>query len=458
MRATTPAADCARNAFPTSPVVEWTLAFAILTAAAAGAWRFLRSGYLPQPFYFRVNDSLMDFYTPAFWAHNIGVYEKWHAIYPPLSFVLLKLVTPGVCYQTTNVAGRNCDSWAGLGLVMVLTLNAGLTYLAYRRVAPRSAVPRTIAVSIGLQMLYALERGNLLIVAFTGLILAYGPLLRRPALRWFAMALAINFKPYVVILSLAFLARRRWFWLFGCGASAIAIYLVSWLIMGEGSPVQLLTQETHYAQIVGDRFFSNVYYATSFWPWVRLLAAAPPGMVLVSLPAARLIGALLVALMRLAQFAAVICAILALVRPRRVHLNIFGAGCIALSLTTFTTGSAGYTQVFLFFLLFLEPWRGAARITLLACTYLLCIPVDYVFWPVVHETAHSWLSGRMVSASFGLSVGQIVRPALLMVIQYTLIWLTLKDLLSRGPPRGCDEPGWSTGERAHSVAAAPPSR
>jgi hypothetical protein len=457
MRVARPASDRPVQSARVASAWEWTFACTIVATAAAAVWRFLRVGYLPQPFYFRITDSLMDLYTPSFWAHRIGVYEKWHAIYPPLSFVLLKLFTPGSCYTVSAFEARRCDPWVAIGLCIFVIINAGLTYLALRIAIPQKALPRAIAVSIGLPMLYALERGNLLIVAFTGLILGYGPLLARPTLRWVAMALAINFKPYVVILSLAFLARRQWFWLLGCGAMAIVIYLATWLIMGEGAPFQVLSQETHFAQVVSDRFYSDIYYATSFWPWVRLLAAAPPGLVLVSPQAAQLIGAFLVGMMRIAQFAAAACAVLALARPKRVNLNIFGAGCIALSMTTFTTGSAGYTQVFLFFLLFLEPWRGAARITVLVCTYLLCIPADYVFLPVVHETARSWLSGRVVSATFGLSVGQIVRPALLMVIQFTLIWLTLKELLGRGPPSGRDEPGWNS-DHALSVAATVPSR
>jgi hypothetical protein len=307
-------------------------------------------------------------------------------------------------------------------------------------------------------MLYAVERGNLLIIAFTGLVLGYGPLLRLSSLRWLAIAVAINFKPYVAILSLAFLARQRWLWLFSCALMAIVIYLSTWLILGEGAPSELLTQETHYARAVGDRFFSDVYYATSFWPWVRLLAAAPHGMVLVSPEAGRLIVELLVGLMRIPQFIAIACAVLALARPRRVNVNIFAAGCIAGSMTTFTTGSAGYTEVFLFFLLFFEPWKGAARIVILVCTYLLCIPVDYVFWPVVHETARSWLGGRVISASFGISVGQIVRPILLMVVQYTLTGLTLSHLLGPHPDGGSDEPADAAGGRALSVAGAVPSR
>ena len=49
---------------------------AILLSLCLCAWRFQENGYLPQPFYYRVHDSLMDLFTTARWA-NIGVaFEK----------------------------------------------------------------------------------------------------------------------------------------------------------------------------------------------------------------------------------------------------------------------------------------------------------------------------------------------------------------------------------------------
>jgi len=54
---------------------------------------------------------------------------------------------------------------------------------------------------------------------------------------------------------------------------------------------------------------------------------------------------------------------------------------VAVSITAFTTGSAGYAQIFLFFLVFYEPWRGPTRIGVLIAAYLLCMPIDYVILP-----------------------------------------------------------------------------
>jgi hypothetical protein len=101
-------------------------------------------------------------------------------------------------------------------------------------------------------------------------------------------------------------------------------------------------------------------------------------------------------------------------------------------LTTITTGQSGYVQIFLFFLLFFEPFRGPVRITVLVTTYLLSIPADFTLLPVIHAPAWSYLGGRQVVADFGLSLGQLLRPAGLLIIQFGLIILNLNDLLHSG--------------------------
>jgi hypothetical protein len=101
---------------------------------------------------------------------------------------------------------------------------------------------------------------------------------------------------------------------------------------------------------------------------------------------------------------------------------------LGLILTTVTTGQSGYVQIFLFFLVFAEPWRGFARVWMLLSAYLLCIPADLVLIPVIHQRAWSYLAGHEVTADFGISLGQVVRPAILMIVQFCLISLNVGDL------------------------------
>ena len=81
---------------------------AVLTVAGLGGllWRLWANGYLPQPLYFRPDDSLMDLYTTAFWANAGGAYERWHSLYPPLSFAFLKVFSLHHCYGIDALHAR----------------------------------------------------------------------------------------------------------------------------------------------------------------------------------------------------------------------------------------------------------------------------------------------------------------------------------------------------------------
>jgi len=415
----------------TIPRIEWLLAGAVLLALGYAAWFFLRIGHLPQPFYYRVSDSLMDLFSTAYWANGSGAYTTWHAIYPPLSFVFLRVFSLRRCYAFNDFAGRGCDWLALTALGAFFCLNAVLVYKTYRLVDPRTAFVRALAISMGLPMLYALERGNLLIPCFTCFVLGYGDLLRREWQRALALALSINFKPYLLFSMLPFLARGRWRWLIVCGIAGLAVYLATYAAYGSGSPLAIIANEGRYAVVASNRYFLDIYNATSYWPLIRLLRAAPAGLILAPPQAAKAWALALTVLLRAAQVASLACLVASPFRPSKVNVRRLGAMVAAVSLTAFTTGAAGYAEIFLFFLVFFEPWRGPLRITVLVATYLLSIPADFAFLPVIHGPAQSYLGGREVMTSFGVSVGQLSRPAALLVIQCGLTALNFADLFGK---------------------------
>ena len=405
---------------------------ALLSCIVWVVWRFVRDGYLPQPFYYLVNASLMDLYSTAMWAHRDGAYSIWRSLYPPLSFDLLRLITDAKCYVHGDLAGRQCDRAAFGVLVAVFLANVGLVAWSYRLNDPRTAVPRTLAVAAGLPMLYALERGNLLIPCFTVFVLGTGPLVRSHWGRIIALALSVNLKPYLLGVFLPAIARRDWRWLLRFGAIGLAIYIATFLLEGTGTPQQLLSDIGGYRTVHGNALWGNLYYATSYWPLARYMSAHQGFAAAVHpfVSTAFSLAALIV--MRLVQLAVAVCMIAAAIRPAGVEPRRFMALFTAMILTTVTNGSSGYVLIFLFFLVFFEPWRGPARIAILVSAYLLCLPVDWVFWPTMHELAQSFLGGREVMVSFGDSVGQILRPGLMLIVQVGLIVLNFEDILAVG--------------------------
>ena len=421
----------------------WTAALLTLAAAAGMAAAFAVHGYLPQPIYYKPDDSLMDLYSTAYWANTAGAYALWHAIYPPLSFAFLKVFSAPQCFRVDGFGGRGCDWTPAATLGAFYLLNIVLVFYSLRIVDRRTAIPRTVVLAAGLPMLYALERGNLLIPAFTGYVLGFGGLIAGTRARAVAMAWAINFKPYLLIAAIGRFARRDWRWFLRVGAAVAGLYAASYLFYGSGTLEELVRHESHYAVATGERYFADLYYSTSYWPLIRLLRASPAGLRLMAAPWSEVIALVLDAAIRLAQLGAAVCLALSLRFFERVDPRRFGALFVCLALTAFTTGSAGYTQIFLFFLLFLEPRRGGLYAVMVGCVYLASLPVDFVFHTMMHGPVQSFFGRRQVNAEFGVSVGQLLRPGVLLVIQAALTLANFRDLLGRSQD---------------GVAAAPPNR
>ncbi len=411
-----------------APAVEWILAVAVVAALALVVWRFLQTGYLPQPFYYRVSESLMDWFSTAYWANNGQAFSTWHTLYPPLSFVFLKALTVKGCYVAGEVAGRQCDGLSRAVILAIFLGNFALVWATYRVNDARTAIPRTIAMCLGLPMLYALERGNLLLPCFTCFALGYGDLIRARWARWLALGLAMNFKPYLGLVSLPLLLRRKWSWVIGAAVFALAIYGVTLLLYGSGGPLEIIRNESQYAVAASKNAFADIYYGTSYWPLIRLLRAPEPGLVLASPPVAAVWAAVLTAALRAPQIMTLALLTFALFRPGATQVRRLGALIACSAVTAYVTGSAGYAQIFMVFLVLFEPWRGVTRKIILTATYLICIPADLVLQPFIHAPGVDFLSGRTVMADFGVSLGHFVRPALLLVIQGGLLVLNIADL------------------------------
>ncbi|RYZ92436.1 MAG: hypothetical protein EOP06_04255 [Proteobacteria bacterium] len=185
--------------------VERFLAAVILVGIVYCAIHAAQYGYLPAPFFFVPSDTFADWFNTAFWARRSDAYETWATIYPPLSFVFIRYLGIDRCYPqfrpfdpSAGLAARDCD-WLGLVVMgAIFVLNVVLTWKTFRKIDVRTAPMRTICLALGMPMLNGLERGNLLLIAYTCVLLAAGPLLSSARLRWLFAGLAINFKVYLI--------------------------------------------------------------------------------------------------------------------------------------------------------------------------------------------------------------------------------------------------------------------
>jgi len=408
--------------------IEALFAAGVLACLAWVAWHLSVAGYLPQPYFYESFDTWMDWFNTAYYAHNGGIYDDWRSVYLPLSFVILKLFSNSACYGWADtMQARNCD-WISIASIhLIFLVNIPLVYWSFRKVDKSTALPRTIATCLGLPMTFTLERGNLLLLTFTFLLLAYGPLLKSARLRWLAAGLAVNMKIYLIGTIFAQLLRHRWRWFEGALAASVVIYLLTFAIVGEGSPGQIIRNLTMFSESLQAGSPLDVWYSSTYQPMIVLLEHS-------SFPAVSTLGSNTVEALTLGlplaihfvQVSIVIAAVASWARPEVVPLHRLVLLSIAMAIIT--TEAGGYAQVLLLPFVFMERWHGPGRIWALIATYLLCLPIDIPIGSAVTLVRESYLGGREVFADYFASVGQLIRPGLILSIALALSMVTMRDV------------------------------
>jgi hypothetical protein len=397
---------------------ELLLALAVVASVVATALSFRETGYLPQPFVFDTNDTFMDWFNTAYWANHPGAYDVWRSIYPPLSFVFLDLVSLPGCYLQSPFHARDCD-WLGTATIYgFYLLDVLLVWLSFRRADPRTAPMRTIAFGLGLPLLFTLERGNLILVAFACFVVAHGPLVTRGPWRWLAAAATINFKPYLLLPVLAEAVKRDWRALELAGIATIFLYLVTLAIVGAGTPVELVANTANWVVFQSGQVWNEIHYSTSYAPLMLVRNSQIPVLQFVPSRTVEGIEFLVPLVIRASQAIALLALAGAWLQPKALPHHRVATILLAAYLVTQSPG--GYTQTFLLFLVLLEPWKGIGPILAIVCAYLLCLVADWPLSTVLEVPTNSWLSGRPVLPSFGLAIGHFVRPGLVALILWAL--------------------------------------
>lgn len=401
--------------------------FALFIAMLLGRAMFLLfvDGVLPQPFFYEPSDTFMDWFNTAYWAHDIGPYDSWGTIYPPLSFVVLKILGISSCYVSNEgLPARDCD-WVGIASIHgFFVLNAVLIGLMYYKSDRKSALPRAFALAAGMPMLFALERGNILLLCFTCYILAFGPLVKSARLRWLFAGLAVNFKVYLVAGVVAQLLKRRWRWVEGALLSVVLVYLASYGILGVGTPGEIYRNIATYSTGFAASQVLDIWYSVTYLPLVSLLEG-------VNFPITGIIGSDLTelgltvsrGLMRIGQLCLIVAAIATWLRPNVVPLH--RVTLIGILFALISSEAGGYTQIMAIFLVFFERWEGIGRRVAITLCYIMCLPGDIVISAFPPLQRFSYLAGRNVEVEIGVGLGMFIRPSLLIGVAIALSLVTI---------------------------------
>lgn len=410
--------------------IEHAFMAMILTGLAYTGWFLWENGYLPQPFFYEPSGTFMDWYSLSYYAVNRGAYDIEGSIYPPLSFVVMKIFTISECYlNARGEPSRDCDYWGIVVLSVALVMAGLISCLTLRKLDRSTWIPRATAMSLGLPMVYAYERGNLVLICYSCVLLAYGDLLKSARLKWFFGGLAINFKVYLVGAAMAPLLKRRWVQTEGILIFALLVYLVTWMILGEGNPREVVGNITYYASQFGAGRVLDLWYPSSFVPAISLLRGEY--FSILELLDSRLVDRLLVFCLFLlysSQIMIVLGAVATWIRPEVVpfHRVVF----FAISIALVSSEAGGYTEILFLIFVFMERWRGYGRPIAIVMAYILCIPGEIVIEKVQPIVRWSWITGQDVIADYGVGILSLIRPILVVIIIWCLSSVTLRDVWS----------------------------
>jgi hypothetical protein len=409
--------------------IEWVLATVVACGMVYTMVFLYLNDYLPQPYFYDPNDTWMDWFNTAYWGRDAGVYDSWASVYPPLTFLILRLVGLPYCYNGKNaIAIRECD-WLGVVSIHAIYIFCViLIAIVYFRNNRSTSVPRALALATGLPLTHALERGNIVIVAFACLILAHGPIIKSARLRWAAIGVAINLKIYLFASVAPYLLRRKWRWFEGATIATVVIYAVSFAIFGRGTPVEVITNiRTLQQATVSASALLDVWLAATYGPLLGLLNN-PDVPVDEMLGSDRVYWMILIATwsLRIVQVTVLASLVCIWLRPEAVgKMRPIGL-CLGLALVS--VESTGYTQMFVMFYAFLEPWKGWGAKWAIIATYVLCIQFDVHIDEVVTAVRDTFYGHSSKIVTYYLTVGPFLRPAIFYSIPFALACATIKTV------------------------------
>ena len=294
-------------------------------------------------------------------------------------------------------------------------------------------------------MMWGLDRGNAVLIAYIFVVLAYGPLLKSSLLKMLFAGMAVNMKVYLIGTIFSQLAHNRWRFFEGSLISVVLVYLVSLLLFGEGTPDVIFRNITAYADDFQINNPLDLWMASSLKPLNALLNSQTfPVSLYTGSQIADFSASVMPFVTLFSQAIIMIGALCALIRPDlipRTRLIVFSIGIAVLS-----TEVSGYTQIMVLLFLFMERFEGTIRRYAIIVGYLVCIPADIAIDrlpPMVYE---SYLGGRPIFAIYLIQLGPFVRPFLTMSIPVSLailsIWTVARGVYRDGLP------SWITSNRA----------
>ena len=192
----------------------------------------VENGYLPSPFLYDKTDTFMDLFNTMYWAFEDGRYSEWGSVYPPLGFLMLRLVNfifGGSRFGSASyMRDHSIIIIYAFELIYLISPVFVLRTKCWKEFLWNEKILIYFVMILSTPMLFALERGNLIVLAPIFLALALSNI---GFVRALSIALLINIKPYFFLLLIYYLVRKNWKGFITCSAFSGLIFLITGLAL-----------------------------------------------------------------------------------------------------------------------------------------------------------------------------------------------------------------------------------
>lgn len=394
-------------------------------------------GRLPQPFFYDHSDTLMDFFHTAYWAVNGNMYTEWSSVYPPLNFIICKslilisgLLGEEITYPPDAYWVRD-NGWiltCALFLIYFASAIATIKSRSWQAFRYTDKLKILLIFVLSQPALFALERGNLIIVAPALYSLVLSQAAKKGGGGSFVLALLANIKPYFCALSICYLGARNVTALFRFILLAALIFGVTGFFVDDDHflIISNLALFGESRDIFTNKSLLSLPSSLSVYADILLRGSSETARIISN--ESIILASFLVKYIHISLLISV--AALIAINPRRESQeNLFSLSSILVCNLGALVG--GYSQILYFSS---APYLSRLRNgSLVFCfVIILFMPLDLIaIYEVEERVDFSWLSGQETYSSWCLTLGAVLRP----IINFILLALALYSLINK--PLNC---------------------
>lgn len=412
------------------PALSAWLAFVVLVNAASILYYigfFSANGYLPSPFLYDKSDTFMDLFNTLHWAYDGGRYTDWASVYPPLNFILLRIinfVSGGAEYGSpSHMREHSPYAIAGLGLIYLMVPAIVLKMKCWRDFQGLEKLLIYFAIIFSPPMLFALERGNLIFLAPLLLALA---LAHTGVLRSVYIAILVNLKAYLALTLVFYAARRDWKGLVVCAALSGSLFLVTGFFLDEHF-FQFFSNILNFSHREGIFSLREMMAMPSSISAFSYVLKTPSAIALASQHASPVLISIAASAIEIVKWISLAAALVILLKRITVMRDAEIFAVLLVLISNLGVWVGGYTMI-LYIALIPTLMNLSTKRLSISLLVLMALPFDLV--PIMRESIgaqYSYLSDSTVSVNWTLGLGSVIRP----VANLMLLWLLSYEFLTR---------------------------